>query len=77
MFNWIDEVLGGVDICINNAGFSSGEPILGCTVEKMREMLNTNVVALIACDNFAVKSMQKRGVDDGHIFHISRFYTLK
>jgi len=71
MFTWIASKFGGIDICINNAGFSSGHGIIGCPVENMKEMLDTNVVSLMSCDNRALKSMMERGIDDGHIFHIN------
>jgi len=29
MFKWIEANHGGVDVCVNNAGFSSGEGIIG------------------------------------------------
>jgi NAD(P)-dependent dehydrogenase (short-subunit alcohol dehydrogenase family) len=29
MFKWIEANHGGLDVCINNAGFSSGEAIIG------------------------------------------------
>lgn len=71
MFTWIEACHGGADICINNAGMSSGEPIIGCTVEKTREMLDTNVVALMLCASKSIESMLRRKVDDGHVFNIN------
>ena len=39
----------------------------------MREVLDVNVIALVLCTKFAVKSMKERQVNDGHIFNISRY----
>jgi len=71
MFKWIEANHGGVDVCINNAGFSSGEGVLGCTVKKTRDMLDTNIVALMLCARKTVESMNGRKVDDGHIININ------
>jgi len=71
MFDWIASKFGGVDICINNAGISFGEPVIGCNLDNMKQMLDLNVIAVMSCDNKAIASMQARGVDDGHIFHIN------
>jgi len=71
MFKWIKANHGGVDICISNAGFGNDMKLLDITGEAMKEMLNTNVVALVLCSKNAIKSMEERGVNDGHILHIN------
>ncbi|CAG7820779.1 unnamed protein product, partial [Allacma fusca] len=51
MFKWIETNYRGVDICVNNAGFSSKETLLGLTGEQMRAMLDVNVVGLALCSS--------------------------
>ncbi|XP_068235041.1 dehydrogenase/reductase SDR family member 11-like [Palaemon carinicauda] len=71
LFSIIKKKYNGVDVCINNAGMSYNDSLLEGTPDQWREMLNVNVVALCHCTKEAVKSMRERGVDDGHIIHIS------
>jgi len=71
MFAWISKNHGGVDVCVNNAGFSYKDTLLEITGVQMRDMLNINVVALVLCSSKAAKSMIERGVNDGHIFNIN------
>ncbi|XP_060563185.1 dehydrogenase/reductase SDR family member 11-like isoform X1 [Ruditapes philippinarum] len=71
MFEKIKKDLGGVDVCINNAGLSYNAPLLSGTTEQWRHMLDINVLGLCICSREAVKSMRERGVDDGHIVLMS------
>jgi len=71
MFEWIKANHTGVDICVNNAGFSYNKPLLEISGKEMREMLDVNVVALTLCTSKSVNSMKERGVNDGHIFNIN------
>ncbi|XP_064110945.1 dehydrogenase/reductase SDR family member 11-like [Macrobrachium nipponense] len=71
LFAFIKEEHQGVDVCINNAGMSRNHSLLEGNTEEWREMLDINVVALCHCTREAVKSMRDRGVNDGHIIHIS------
>ncbi|ODM90321.1 Dehydrogenase/reductase SDR family member 11 [Orchesella cincta] len=43
MFEWIENHHGGVDVCVNNAGFSYDKPLLEITGDEMRAMLDVNV----------------------------------
>jgi len=70
MFAWIIKNHGGVDVCVNNAGFAYKDTLLEITGDQMREMLNINVVALVLCASKSAKSMIERGVD-GQIFNIN------
>jgi NADP+-dependent farnesol dehydrogenase len=40
--------------------------------DEWRHLLEVNVVALCLCTKEAVASMQRRNVNDGHIFNLSR-----
>ncbi|KAL4236558.1 Dehydrogenase/reductase SDR member 11 [Mactra antiquata] len=71
MFDKIKQTYGGVDVCVNNAGFSYNSSLLEATSEQWRQMLDVNVVGLLACTRETVKSMKERGVDDGHIVLMS------
>jgi NADP-dependent 3-hydroxy acid dehydrogenase YdfG len=71
MFAWIKSNHGGVDVCVNNAGLSTESPLLECSIEQLREMVDVNVLALTLCSKLAVKSMMERSVNDGHIFMIN------
>ncbi|RXG54261.1 Dehydrogenase/reductase SDR family member 11 [Armadillidium vulgare] len=66
VFDTIKKELGGVDICINNAGLTNGKGILNSTVEELHEVSNVNVIALCLCSQLTILSMRERGVDDGH-----------
>jgi len=71
MFDWIAKTLGGVDVCINNAAFPVSETLLESDAKKLRRMFDVNVIGLIMCTKLAIKSMQARGVDDGHIIQVN------
>ncbi|RXG51523.1 putative oxidoreductase [Armadillidium vulgare] len=72
LFDKIKETFGGVDVCINNAGFfGTGLNLLSGTPEEWRQMTNVNVIALCLCSKLTVNSLKERGLDDGHIINIS------
>ncbi|XP_046580657.1 dehydrogenase/reductase SDR family member 11-like isoform X3 [Haliotis rubra] len=62
-----DPDLGGVDVCINNAGLAHNDPLLTGSTQGWKHMLEVNVLGLCMCTREAFKSMQERKVDDGHI----------
>ncbi|XP_050391973.1 dehydrogenase/reductase SDR family member 11-like [Patella vulgata] len=66
-----NESLGGVDVCINNAGLAHNAPILSGKTQEWREMLDVNVMAVTICTREAFQSMKERNVDDGHIIFIN------
>ncbi|XP_050724047.1 uncharacterized protein LOC127002278 [Eriocheir sinensis] len=72
MFTKIKKDLGGVDVCINNAGFTHNKSLLDGSPKEWREMMDLNVVALCLCTRESIASMRERGADDGYIIHISR-----
>ncbi|XP_048762541.2 dehydrogenase/reductase SDR family member 11-like isoform X2 [Ostrea edulis] len=71
MFRRIQTELGGVDVCINNAGLAHCAPLLSGNTADWRNMLEVNVLGLCICTREAFQQMKKNGVDDGHIFLIN------
>ena len=61
---------GRLDIMVNNAGVSYPEPVTTADPEHWREMLETNVLGLLAGCQSAVKAMRAGG-RRGHIVNIS------
>lgn len=66
--------LKGVDICINNAGFGDLKPLSEGDTSVWRNMFEVNVLGLSICTRKALKSMEERSVNDGHIIHISSLF---
>jgi NADP-dependent 3-hydroxy acid dehydrogenase YdfG len=60
---------GRVDIMVNNAGVSYPAPITEGHVEEWREMLETNILALLVGCREAVRVMKTSG--GGHIINVS------
>lgn len=71
VFDEIRSKFGRIDICINNAGFSSDSPLLTGETSDWRSMLEVNVMALCICSKEAIKLMREKGIDDGQIIQIS------
>lgn len=71
MFKQIQKDLGGVDVCINNAGLSHCAPLLSGSTADWKNMLDVNVLGLCICTREAFQQMQKNKVDDGHIILIN------
>ncbi|XP_058831552.1 farnesol dehydrogenase-like [Topomyia yanbarensis] len=69
-FKLVEEKFGGVDVLINNAGILRETKLIEAETEKVREVIDTNVMGLVLCSREAFKSMKKRSVD-GHIVHIN------
>jgi NADP-dependent 3-hydroxy acid dehydrogenase YdfG len=67
---------GRLDIMVNNAGVSYPSPILEADPSEWRAMFETNVIALLAGCQFAVKAMRKTG-SEGHIVNISSVAALR
>ena len=61
---------GRLDVMVNNAGVSYPEPIALADPEHWREMLETNVLGLLAGCQAAVRAMRDTGTG-GHIVNIS------
>ena len=60
---------GGLDIIVNNAGVSWPSNIADGQVEQWREMLETNVLALLIGCREAARAMRPKG--SGHIVNVS------
>lgn len=71
MFDEIRTKFNRIDICVNNAGFSSNSPLLTGATEDWRSMFEVNVLALCICTRESVKLMKEKEVDEGQIIHIS------
>ncbi|XP_068086797.1 farnesol dehydrogenase-like [Anabrus simplex] len=71
LFKWIKETLGGVDILVNNAGIARDTGLTAAPTEDWKMQLDLNVLGLSICTREAVQNMRARGVDDGHIIHMS------
>nr|XP_022313170.1 dehydrogenase/reductase SDR family member 11-like [Crassostrea virginica] len=71
MFGRIQSELGGVDVCINNAGLAHCAPLLSGSTADWKNMLDVNVLGLCICTREAFQQMRKNKVDDGHIFLIN------
>lgn len=61
--------LGGLHIMVNAAGVNYYDSILEGSIDKWREMFETNVIALILCCREAARVMREQG--HGHIVNIS------
>jgi NADP-dependent 3-hydroxy acid dehydrogenase YdfG len=64
------EETGRLDIMVNNAGVSHPSSIVDADPSEWREMFETNVLALLAGCQAAVRAMRKTGAQ-GHIVNIS------
>ncbi|HVM39499.1 MAG TPA: SDR family oxidoreductase [Acidimicrobiia bacterium] len=61
---------GRLDVMVNNAGLSYPGPIADQTPEQWREMLEVNVLALLAGCQAAIRAMRSTG-NGGHVVNIS------
>ncbi len=67
---------GRLDIMVNNAGVGHPGSIIEGEVEKWREMLDINILALLVGSQTAVKAMRRCG-NGGHIINISSGAALR
>ncbi|KAK7864256.1 hypothetical protein R5R35_009520 [Gryllus longicercus] len=70
-FKWVKDNAGGVDILINNAGVVGKAKLTDTDTPEWRRLLDVNVLGLCICTREAIQQMRARGVDDGHVVHIS------
>lgn len=67
---------GRLDILVNNAGVSFGEAMVEANPEDWRAMLETNILAVLAGSQAAVRAMRRTG-GQGHIVTISSSTALR
>jgi NAD(P)-dependent dehydrogenase (short-subunit alcohol dehydrogenase family) len=68
------ERFGRIDVCVNNAGASSGGPEAQATVETFRGVLRLNLEAVFALSLAVAKPMRERG--SGSVINISSMFSL-
>ncbi|KAL7633050.1 UNVERIFIED_CONTAM: hypothetical protein RMT77_016626 [Armadillidium vulgare] len=71
LFDEIKTKYGGVDVCVNNAGFSYEKSLIDGSTQEWRHMFEVNVIALCLCTKLSIQSMKERNIDDGHIININ------
>lgn len=70
-FKWTTDNLGGVDVLVNNAGIARNFNLIDeDNTATVKEIVDTNVMAVVLCTRDAFQSMKQRNVD-GHIFVIN------
>ena len=69
MFAIVNERFGRLDILVNNAGSAPFGPVEELAVQKLRDCLELNVVAVFACMQQAIRLM-KAGNSEGKIINI-------
>jgi NAD(P)-dependent dehydrogenase (short-subunit alcohol dehydrogenase family) len=68
------ERFGRIDVCVNNAGVSSGGPERQATVEAFREVMRVNVEAVFALSQAVAEPMRARG--SGSVINISSMFSF-
>jgi NAD(P)-dependent dehydrogenase (short-subunit alcohol dehydrogenase family) len=68
------ERFGRVDVCVNNAGASSGGPEAQATVDAFRGVLRLNLEAVFALSQAVAQPMRERGA--GSVINISSMFSL-
>lgn len=76
-FKWIEDVCGGVDLLINNAGVITKGLLLDPknTLELYRTM-ETNIIGLCLVTREATRLMKKRDEEEGTIGHIVNINSI-
>ena len=59
-FSKVDEILGGIDVLVSNAGISSRKPFLDIEYEEWSKILKVNLDGMFLCAQEAIKRMKKQ-----------------
>ncbi len=59
-FSEVDEILGGIDVLVSNAGISSRKPFLDIEYEEWSKILKVNLDGMFLCAQEAIKRMKKQ-----------------
>jgi len=72
MFATIEQQLGGVDVCVNNAGFLPGpdNSLLGGDFATWQQTVHTNLLGTALCSQLFVRGLRARGAPEGHLINI-------
>lgn len=68
------ERFGRVDVCVNNAGVSSGGPERQATLDAFRSVLRVNIEALFGLSQAVGAHMRQRG--SGSVVNVSSMFSL-
>jgi len=68
------EHFGRIDVCVNNAGISSGGPEHQATVEAFRSVMRVNVEALFALSQAVAAPMRRQG--SGSVINMSSMFSF-
>ncbi|XP_030377893.1 farnesol dehydrogenase [Scaptodrosophila lebanonensis] len=70
-FDWIEREFGGTDVLLNNAGITrETELVAPGNTQKLREVIDTNVMGVLWCTREAFNNMIKRDAE-GHVLIIN------
>ena len=69
LYRVLDEVWGGVDVLVNNAGVGFFKNLEAMTLEEWDSILETNLTGVFLASRAAIPRMRKRG--GGYIFNLS------
>lgn len=70
-FDWVNDTFGGTDVLVNNAGIAKVTNLVDANnTAPIREVVETNILAVVYCTREAFQSMKSRNVN-GHVIIIN------